>query len=79
MYLYCYRNGNGVSQKFDKYNLNPFGPNGIMVYYDINFHATFQCLKEMKTFWGTTKKCENKNNVISYFNQLFYDALDRTG
>ena len=50
-----------------------------MVYYDINFHATFQCLKEMKPFWGTKKKCENKKYVIFYFNQLFYDALDRTG
>ena len=29
--------------------------------------------------WDTTKKCENKNYVIFYFNLLFADVLDKTG
>ena len=33
-----------------------------------------------KTFWGTTKKCENKNfNLIFHFNITFRNARDIKG
>ena len=38
-------------------------------------HTSFWCLKKIKPFWGTTKKCENKNCIfflisINYFRML---------
>ena len=59
-----------------KSNLNPCHPNGIRgkMSYFFWSHTSFRCLKKMKTFWDTTKKCENKNSFfisINYFIMLW--------
>ena len=51
------------------------------------FHTSLWCLRRFyeglkdlhKTFWGTTKKCENKNVSYIYFNKTFWNAQDWKG
>ena len=47
----------------------------------INLNFYFRGLKGLhKTFWGTTKKCENKNLIqFFYFNINFLNAKDGKG
>ena len=52
---------------------------------DIYLHTSLWCLKRFyeglqglhKTFWGTRKKCENKNISEFFFNTTFWNAQDR--
>ena len=39
----------------------------IKIKLNFNFHFSLWCLKRFyETFWGTTKKCENKNSIIIF-------------